>query len=34
MIIGYITGLDRDNGKENGNHHIIGAYRCQYLGII
>ena len=30
IIVGYILGLYRDNGKENGNHHIIpGAERYQ-----
>ena len=32
--MGYILGLYRDNGKENGNHHgILGLYRG-YIGIM
>ena len=32
-IIGYILGLYRDNGKENGNYQIIGYIR-DYIVVI
>ena len=32
IIIGYILGLYRDNGKENGNYYIIVVFRVSGLG--
>ena len=31
--MGYILGLSRDNGKENGNDHN-GVYYWGYIGIV